>query len=78
MNEKKYKILKFIQGQNQNNMLVSFSKIGHEFSISKVTNSKYLNSLGEKGLVFIEKKGKLKTLRVTEKGKTLLQGRLVI
>ena len=77
LEDKKYEILKFIQRQNQNNMLVSFSKIGHEFSISKVTNSKYLNSLGEKGLIFIEKKGKSKTLHVTEKGKTLLQLSLI-
>jgi len=78
LEDKLYEILKFIHRRNQNNMLVSFSKIGHEFSISKVTNSKYLNSLGEKGLVFIEKKGKSKTLHVTEKGKTLLQRRIVI
>jgi len=78
LEDKLFGILKFIQRQNQNKMLVSFSNIGHEFSISKVTNSKYLHSLGEKGLVFIEKKGKSKTLHVTEKGKTLLGGRTAI
>jgi len=76
--DKLFGILRFIQRQNQTNMLVSYAKIGHEFSISKVTTSKYLNSLGEKGLVFIKKKGKSKTLHVTEKGKTLLQRRLAI
>ena len=78
LEDKLYGILKFIQRQNQNNMLVSYSKIGYEFSISKVTTSRYLNSLDEKGLVFIEKKGKSKTLHVTEKGKTLLQRRIAI
>ena len=78
LEDKLYGILKFIQRQNQNNMLVSYSKIGYEFSISKVTTSRYLNSLDEKGLVFIEKKGKSKTLHVTEKGKTLLQRRITI
>jgi len=78
LEDKLYGILKFIQRQNQNNMLVSYSKIGYEFSISKVTTSKYLNSLGEKSLVFIEKKGKSKTLHVTEKGRTLLQRRIAI
>ncbi len=78
LEDKLYGILKFIQRQNQNNMLVSYSKIGYEFSISKVTTSKYLNSLGEKGLVSIEKKGKSKTLHVTEKGRTLLQRRIAI
>jgi len=75
LEDKLYEILKFIHRLNQNNMLIYISKIGHEFSLSKVTNSTYLNSLGEKGLVYIEKKGKLKTLYITEKGKTLLQRR---
>ena len=78
LEDKLYGILKFIQRQNQNNMLVSYSKIGYDFSISKVTTSKYLNSLGEKGLIFIKKKGKSKTLHVTEKGKILLQKRIAI
>ena len=78
LEDKLFGILKFIQRQNQNNMLVSFSKIGREFSISKITTSKYLNSLSEKGLVLIDRKGKSKTLHVTEKGKTLLWGRTAI
>jgi len=78
LEDKLYEILKFIHKQTQNNMLVSYSKIGHEFSITKVTTGKYLNSLGEKGLVFIEKKGKSKSLHVTEKGKTILQRRKII
>ena len=76
--DKLFGILKFIHRQNQTNILVSYSKIGHEFSISKVTTSKYLNSLGEKGLVYIKKKGKLKALHVTDKGKSLLQKRITI
>jgi len=78
LEDKLYGILKFIHRQTQNNILVSFSKIGCEFSISKVTASRYLNSLSEKDLVFIKKKGKSKTLHVTEKGETLLHGRITI
>ena len=78
LEDKLYEILKFIQRQKQNNMLVSYSKIGHEFSLSKVTIGKYLNSLDEKDLISIRKKGKSKTLHVTEKGKTLLQRRITI
>jgi len=48
LEDKLYGILKFIHRQTQNNMLVSYSRIGHEFSISKVTTSKYLNSLYRK------------------------------
>jgi len=73
-----YGILKFIHKQNQDNMLVSYSKVGSEFSISKVTTSKYLNLLWEKGLVFVKKKGKSKTLHLTEKGKILLQRRISV
>jgi len=39
--------------QNQKNIFVSYSKIGYEFSISKVTTSSYINSLVEKDLDFI-------------------------
>jgi len=76
--DKLYEILNFIQRQNQDNMLVTYSKIGYEFSISKATTSKYLNLLSEKDLVFIERDGKSKTLLITEKGKTLLHKRMSI
>jgi PAS domain S-box-containing protein len=78
LEDKLYGVMKFIHRQNQNNILVSYSKIGDEFSISKVTTNKYLNSLGEKNLVFIKKRGRLKTVYVTEKGKTLIQRRIAI
>jgi len=78
LEDKLYGILEFIHRQNRNNILVSYSKIGDEFSISKVTTNKYLNSLGEKNLVFIKKNGRLKTVHVTEKGETLIQRRTVI
>lgn len=73
-----YNALTFIHAQNQHNVLVSFKKIGQEFSISKVTTAKRLNILEEKGLIFIKKHGKSKTVHISEKGKTLLHGRKVI
>jgi len=67
-----FNILIFIDEQNKHNMLVSFKKISQKFSISKVTTAKRLNLLEEKGLIFIKKHGKLKTIHISEKGKILL------
>ncbi|UCD14035.1 MAG: PAS domain S-box protein [Thermoplasmatales archaeon] len=73
-----YGVLKFIDEQHQHNILVSFKKIGQKFSISKVTTAKRLNILEEKGLIFIKKHGKTKTIHISEKGKTLLHRRKII
>ncbi len=73
-----YDILTFIDGQNQYNIVVSFKKIGQQFSISKVTTAKRLNILEEKDLIFIKKHGKLKTIHISEKGKMLLHRRKII
>ena len=73
-----FDILRFIYEQNQNNSLVSFKKISREFSIVRSTAAKRLRMLEDKGLVFIKKQGKLKTVRVSDKGKTLLHKRQII
>jgi len=73
-----FDILRFIYEQNQNNLLVSFKKISREFSIVRSTVAKRLRLLEDKGLVFIKKQGKLKTVRVSDKGKTLLNKRQII
>jgi len=71
-------VLTFIDEQNRHNALVSFKKIGQKFSISRVTTAKRLNILEEKGLIFIKKHGKSKTVHISEKGKTLLHRRKII
>ena len=73
-----YDILKFIHDQNKHNALVSYRKIGQEFSISKVTTAKRLNILEERGLALIKKHGKTKSIHISEKGKTLLHKRKII
>jgi CTP-dependent riboflavin kinase len=73
-----YNILKFIHDQNQHNVLVSYRKISQEFSISKVTTAKRLNILRERELVLIKKHGKIKSIHISEKGKTLLHKRKII
>lgn len=73
-----FDILTFIYKQNQNNTLVSFTNIGNEFSIVRPTTAKRLRTLEDSGLIFIKKRGKSKTLYVTEKGRTLLNKRRCI
>jgi PAS domain S-box-containing protein len=70
-----YDTLKFIHEQNQNNVLVSFKKIMAKFNIAYVTAAKRLGTLETKGLVFTKRHGKLRTVYISEKGKTLLHKR---
>jgi len=70
-----FAILKYIQEQNQNNAVVSFKKISKEFSLVKSTTAKRLGMLEDKGLVFIKKQGRLKTVHISKKGKILIHKR---
>ena len=70
-----YEILKFIFDQNQNNALVSMKKIMSRFKISFSTAADRVETLERKGLAFTKRQGKLRTVYVTEKGKTLLHKR---
>lgn len=67
-----FNVLKFIYDENQNNTVVSFKKICTEFSIVKSTAAKKIRTLEDKDLVYIKKRGRLKTVNVSVKGKTLL------
>lgn len=73
-----YYILEFIYKQNQNNAEVSFKKVAKEFSIVSKTTAKRLRMLENKGLIFVKKQGRLKTLHVSQKGKTLLHKRQIV
>ncbi len=70
-----YDVLKFINKGNENRVLVSFKDVGKKFSIVSKTTSKRINDLEEKGLIYIKKEGRHKTLHVSEKGKRLLNQR---
>ena len=78
LDDQVYGVLTFIDKQNKNNVLISFKKISQEFSISKVTTAKRLNMLDDRGLIFIKKQGKSKTVHISDKGKLLLNGREVV
>jgi PAS domain S-box-containing protein len=70
-----YDILEFIYERNENQVLVSFKDVGKKFSIVSKTTSKRIDRLVEKGLVYIKKEGRRKTLHVSEKGNRLLNNR---
>ena len=73
-----YAILEFICTQNQNNTEVSFKKVSKEFSIVSKTTANRLRMMENKELIFIKKRGRLKTLHVSQKGKTLLHKKQVV
>ena len=78
LEETLFDILNYIQIENRRNALVSHSMIGKQFSISKVTTQRRIESLLEKGLIFSKKQGRIKTVYIAEKGKTLLSHRSTI
>ncbi|UCD13715.1 MAG: winged helix-turn-helix transcriptional regulator, partial [Thermoplasmatales archaeon] len=73
-----YDILAFIYQQNQNNAEVSLKNISKDFGIVSKTTAKRIKILEDKGLIFIKKRGRLKTLHVSQKGKTLLHKRQMV
>ena len=73
-----YDILQFIYEQNQNNALVFYKKVSKAFSIVHTTTVKRLKNLENNGLIYIKKRGRLKTVHISEKGKKLLQKRRII
>jgi PAS domain S-box-containing protein len=70
-----YDMLKFIYEQNQNNALVPYKKVMSRFKIAYSTAAKRLENLENKGLIFTKRQGKLRTVYISEKGKTLLHKR---
>lgn len=70
-----FDILHFIYKHNLNNSLVTFKRIGKEFSIVNYTVAKRINKLESEGLIFIRKIGRSKTVHISDKGKTLLHKR---
>lgn len=69
------RMLRFIYEQNTNNALVSINKIMSHFDIVYLTASKRIAELVEKDLIFTKRQGKLKTVYISEKGKSLLMKR---
>jgi len=70
-----YDILKYIYEENQLSSLVSYKKVMKKFKIAYLTAANKLEVLEEKGLIITKREGKLRTIYITEKGKTLLHKR---
>lgn len=68
-----FSILNYIYEQNQTNNFVYQKNIFNHFSISKVTTQKRISSLIDKELISFRKRGRVKNLFITEKGKQLLR-----
>ena len=73
--ESLYQILNYIYQQNQGNVVVSYSKVGKRFGISKVTTGKRISELERKGLVSIRLKGRMKSILATKKAEDLIEKR---
>jgi PAS domain S-box-containing protein len=73
-----YDMLKYVYEQNQSNSMVSFKKIITKSNVAYSTAAKRLDLLEEKGLIFIKKQGKFRTVYMTEKGKVLLHKRQTV
>ncbi len=77
LNDDLYDMLKYIDKENKNNSLVSLKKITKKFKIVYLTASKRLKTLESKGLIYTKRNGKLKTVYISNKGKNLLNRRLI-
>lgn len=78
IDNKLFDILHYVDKQNTDKSIVSFKTVSKHFSVTKVTTAKRINALEEKELVAIKKRGRLKTIFITDKGRQLLQRRNVV
>ena len=65
-------ILFYIYNENRNNSLVSFKKLMMKFKIVYSTVANKIKMLEEDELIYTKRFGKLRTVHITEKGKTLI------
>jgi len=75
LEDKLFSILMFIHEKQEANSIVSFKSIKREFSIVDVTVKNRLSTLEEMGLIFIKRKGRMKTIHLTDKGLHLISKR---
>jgi PAS domain S-box-containing protein len=78
LEDKLFSILMFINEKQEANAIVSFKSIKKEFSIVDVTVKKRLTDLENLGLIFIKRKGRMKTIHITEKGRHILSKRQMV
>lgn len=71
--EELFEILEYIHKENIMNKIVTYSRIGSMFNISKVTVKKRIELLLDIGLIYVQKQGKRKVLNISEKGINILK-----
>ena len=65
-------ILKFVNGRNVINKLISYKDITNNFKITKPTTRVKIGKLQNLGLLQVEQKGRFKSLRITSAGRRLI------
>jgi PAS domain S-box-containing protein len=75
LGDDEFEVLRFINEQNENNVLVSLKKLALRFQLSHVTVARRIESLEVDGLVYVKRQGKLRVPYITDKGKALLRKR---
>jgi predicted transcriptional regulator len=70
-----YDTLRYIYEQNQLSSLVSIKKLMSQFKIAYATAASRLQSLEQNDLIYTKRKGKLRTVYVSDKGENLLHKR---
>jgi PAS domain S-box-containing protein len=75
LGDDEFEVLRFINEQNENNVLVSLKKLALRFQLSHVTVARRIESLEVDGLVYVKRQGKLRAPYMTDKGKALLRKR---
>lgn len=70
-----FNILNYIFEQNQANTLVSYKKVMTKFKIAYLTAASRLRDLESKGLIVTKRKGKLRTIFITERGENLIHNK---
>jgi PAS domain S-box-containing protein len=71
-----YVILQYLYEQEKRKTLVSYKKIRIAFRITSTTTAKRIQTLENKGLIYITKQGKSKIVHLTDKARSLVHRRL--
>ena len=67
-----YDILKFLDDEEANKLVISLKKIKRKMNITYPTIRKKLSFLKKQGLVIINKRGRMKEVHLTDKGKKII------
>ncbi|MGM5487553.1 MAG: PAS domain S-box protein [Nanobdellota archaeon] len=72
MDERLYQVLEFIHKKNSFHQSVHYGMITAQFSVSRLTTKKWIDSLLALNLVRVQQKGRLKEIKITGQGRSAL------